>query len=56
MAGIFPPMLDCGCDGIKIIEGKPAMRKMLPVPDWDSKVWDPSLTGVRRSAYPYYGM
>ena len=40
MAEYAEAMLGCGCDGIKIIEGKPAMRKMMPVPDWDAPVWD----------------
>lgn len=40
MAEYAKAMLDCGCDGIKIIEGKPAMRKMMPVHDWDAPVWD----------------
>jgi len=30
-----------GCDGIKIIEGKPMMRKMLPVPSFDSPSFAP---------------
>lgn len=34
-------MIRAGADGIKIIEGKPGMRKELPVPDWDSEEWDP---------------
>lgn len=29
-----------GCDGVKIIEGKPEMRKMLPVPDFDNIAWE----------------
>jgi predicted TIM-barrel fold metal-dependent hydrolase len=34
-------MLQCGCDGIKMIEGKPDMRRMLPIPDFDLPVWEP---------------
>jgi hypothetical protein len=30
-----------GCDGIKMIEGKPDMRKMLPIPPFDSEVFAP---------------
>ncbi len=30
-----------GCDGIKMIEGKPDMRKMLPIPPFDSPVFEP---------------
>jgi len=32
-------LLAAGCDGIKMIEGKPEMRKMLPVPAFDSDVF-----------------
>ncbi|MHA1718831.1 MAG: amidohydrolase family protein [Promethearchaeota archaeon] len=34
-------MLRCGCDGVKMIEGKPDMRRMLPIPDFDLPVWEP---------------
>lgn len=34
-------LLAAGCDGIKMIEGKPQMRKMLPVPDFDSEAFAP---------------
>jgi predicted TIM-barrel fold metal-dependent hydrolase len=30
-----------GCDGVKMIEGKPQMRKMLPIPDFDSDNFAP---------------
>jgi len=30
-----------GCDGIKMIEGKPEIRKMLPVPSFDSDAFSP---------------
>ncbi len=30
-----------GCDGIKMIEGKPDTRKMLPIPDFDSPAYAP---------------
>jgi len=30
-----------GCDGIKMIEGKPEIRKMLPVPSFDSDAFAP---------------
>lgn len=41
MAAHGKRMLRCGCDGIKIIEGKPSMRKMLPIPDFDLPCWEP---------------
>ena len=30
-----------GCDGIKMIEGKPDIRKILPVPPFDSPAYEP---------------
>lgn len=30
-----------GCDGIKLLEGKPQMRKRYQVPDFDAPVWEP---------------
>ena len=34
-------MRRCGCDGLKIIEGKPNMRRILPIPDFDLPCWEP---------------
>ena len=34
-------LMGLGCDGIKMIEGKPQIRKMLPVIPFDSDVMDP---------------
>ncbi len=34
-------MLEMGCDGIKMIEGKPDIRRMVPIPDFDLPVWEP---------------
>ncbi len=45
-------MLRAGADGIKIIEGKPAMRKMLPVPDWDSPEWEPFFSWAEETQLP----
>ena len=41
MAEHVKRMLRCGCDGVKIIEGKPTMRKMMPIPDFDAPCWEP---------------
>lgn len=41
MAKHIKNMRKCGCDGVKIIEGKPSMRKILPVPDFDELCWEP---------------
>ncbi len=34
-------ILACGCDGIKMIEGKPDLRRKVPIPDFDLKTWEP---------------
>lgn len=34
-------LIEKGCSGIKLLEGKPQMRKMYPIPDFDSPTWDP---------------
>jgi predicted TIM-barrel fold metal-dependent hydrolase len=40
-ASYVDTLLAMGCDGIKMIEGKPEMRKMLPIPPFDAEVWAP---------------
>ena len=34
-------LLALGCDGVKMIEGKPQIRKMLPIPAFDCKAYAP---------------
>ncbi len=34
-------LLSLGCDGVKMIEGKPTMRKMLAIPPFDGPVYAP---------------
>ncbi len=34
-------ILHCGCDGIKMVEGKPDVRRMVPIPDFDLSAWEP---------------
>ncbi len=34
-------LIKMGCDGIKMLEGKPDMRKLLPIPDFDSAIFAP---------------
>ena len=41
-----------GCDGIKMIEGKPEMRKMLPIPDFDSPVLEPYWQAMEEQQMP----
>ena len=45
-------MLKCGCDGVKIIEGKPSIRRTLPVPNWDEKVWEPFFKYAEKTNLP----
>lgn len=41
MAAYAKRMMHCGCDGIKLIEGRPNMRRMMPIPDFDLPCWEP---------------
>lgn len=34
-------LLRAGCDGVKLLEGKPDIRRAYPVPDFDSPAWEP---------------
>lgn len=45
-------MIACGCDGIKMIEGKPQMRNTIPIPDFDNQVWDPFWEYAETSGLP----
>lgn len=40
MAEYGAALMKMGCDGIKLLEGKPQMRKKYPVPAFDAPVWD----------------
>lgn len=39
-AAFAASLLAAGCDGIKLLEGKPQLRKALPIPDFDAPCWD----------------
>ena len=45
-------LLAAGCDGIKMIEGKPIMRKDLPIPPFDSEVFAPYWQKLEESQTP----
>jgi hypothetical protein len=45
-------LLDMGCDGIKMIEGKPDMRKMLPIPPFDSLAYEPYWAALEERGVP----
>ncbi|MEG1523482.1 MAG: amidohydrolase family protein [Clostridia bacterium] len=34
-------LLSLGCDGLKLLEGKPTMRRMFDIPDFDDPQWEP---------------
>ena len=42
-----------GCDGIKMLEGKPQMRKKYPVPDFDLPIWEPFWTWAEKNEVPF---
>ena len=52
MKAFVKRMLVSGCDGVKIIEGKPDMRRMLPVPDFDASVWEPFWAWAEKTGLP----
>jgi predicted TIM-barrel fold metal-dependent hydrolase len=52
MARFVASMQALGCDGLKLIEGKPSMRKMLPVPGFDDPVWEPLWTWAEETGLP----
>jgi len=51
-AAYVDTLLAMGCDGIKMIEGKPDMRKMLPIPPFDSPTYTPYWETLEESGTP----
>ncbi len=45
-------LAEVGCDGIKMIEGKPDMRRMLPIPPFDSDAFAPYWEKMARTQTP----
>ena len=45
-------LMQMGCDGIKMIEGKPDMRKMLPIPPFDSPAYEPYWAALEGGGVP----
>lgn len=45
-------MLACGCDGVKMIEGKPDLRRSMPIPDFDAKSWEPFWSYAEATGLP----
>ncbi|MEW6093690.1 MAG: amidohydrolase family protein [Chloroflexota bacterium] len=51
-AGMLDQLVEAGCDGIKMIEGKPDMRKMLPIPPFDSDAFAPFWEKMAQAQVP----
>jgi Amidohydrolase len=45
-------LMQMGCDGIKMIEGKPDMRKLLHVPPFDGPAYEPYWAALERQGVP----
>jgi len=45
-------LLNMGCDGIKMIEGKPDMRKLLPIPDFDGPAYEAYWAAMEQRQVP----
>ena len=45
-------LLDAGCDGVKMLEGKPDIRRSFPIPDFDSAAWEPFWAFAEEHAVP----
>ncbi len=52
MKNYVAEMRRCGCDGLKIIEGKPQFHSMFPVPDWSDPVLEPFWAYAEETALP----
>ena len=53
LAKFVDNMRQCGCDGLKIIEGKPTMRKMMgAIPDFDQLCWEPLWDYLEKTQFP----
>ena len=52
MAAFVDQMRRLGCDGLKLIEGKPNMRKIMPCPDFDDPIWEPLWAYAEKTALP----
>lgn len=45
-------LLRMGCDGVKLLEGKPTMRRAFPIPDFDAPAWEPFWAFAERIRLP----
>ena len=47
-------LMKIGCVGIKILEGKPNVRKQYPIPDFDSALWEDYWEYLEEKQVPVY--
>ncbi|MDD2978606.1 MAG: amidohydrolase family protein [Hespellia sp.] len=47
-------LMACGCTGIKMLEGKPDVRKNFHIPDFDTEVWDSYWSYLEENEIPVY--
>ena len=52
MAAFVARMRALGCDGLKLIEGKPNMRKMFPLKPFNDPVWEPLWEYAEKTELP----
>jgi len=52
MVSYVKRMRRIGCDGVKLIEGRPLMRRILPFPDFDLPAWEPFWAYAEKTALP----
>ena len=45
-------LMRMGCDGVKLLEGKPTLRRRFPIPDFDSPAWEPFWAYAERKQIP----
>lgn len=45
-------LMELGCTGIKMLEGKPIVRKEWPIPNFDDMVWDPYFNKLEEEQVP----
>lgn len=47
-------IMESGCEGIKMLEGKTQIRKAHPIPDFDLPVWEPFWTYMEKERIPIF--
>ena len=45
-------LLAAGCDGVKLLEGKPDIRRSFPIPDFDTPAWEPFWAYAEAQQFP----